>query len=119
MKLKIGFIGLGAMGLSHIKSMHLGCAQHAEAVAICGRNEANIKKALEVAPKASVFKDENALINSDLDAIFIATPNFLHVPQALQALGGLANMSSWKSRWESTGPSVCACWEPRIKPTAC
>lgn len=86
MKLKIGFIGLGAMGLSHLKSMHLGRAQHAEAVAICGRNEANIEKAIEVAPKAAVFKDESALINSDLDAIFIATPNFLHVPVALQAL---------------------------------
>jgi predicted dehydrogenase len=86
MKLKIGFIGVGSMGLSHVKSMHVGCAQHAEAVAICSRNEANIKKALEVAPKATVFKEENALINSDLDAVFISTPNFLHVPLALQAL---------------------------------
>ena len=86
MKLKIGFIGVGAMGLSHVKSIHIGCAQHAEAVAICSRNEANIKKALEVAPNATVFKEESALINADLDAVFISTPNFLHVSLALQAL---------------------------------
>lgn len=86
MKLKIGFIGVGAMGFSHVKSIHLGCAKHAEAAAVCGRNEANIKRALEIAPKATVFQDADALIKSDLDAVFISTPNFMHVPLALQAL---------------------------------
>ncbi len=86
MKLKMGFIGVGAMGLSHVKSIHTGCAKHAEAVAVCARNELNLKKALEIAPKATVFRDPEALIQSELDAVFISTPNFLHVPLAMQAL---------------------------------
>lgn len=86
MKLKVGFIGVGAMGLSHLKAMHLGCGERAEAVAICARSEVNIQKAREVAPKVKVFEAEGELINSDLDAIFISTPNFTHVPLALEVL---------------------------------
>lgn len=86
MKLKIGFAGIGAMGFSHLKAMHVGHAQHAEAVAFCSRNDANIRRALEIAPGAKVFADELALIRSQLDAVFIATPNFTHAPLALEAL---------------------------------
>jgi len=86
MKLKVGFIGVGAMGLSHLKAMHLDFGERAEAVAICARSGANIQKALEVAPKARVFTQESALIHSELDAIFISTPNFTHVPLALEVL---------------------------------
>mgnify|MGYP003350594774 CR=1 FL=1 len=57
-----------------------------ECVALCGRNEANLRRALEVAPNARVFTDELELINSDLDAVCISTPNFNHVPLALATL---------------------------------
>jgi len=87
MKLRVGFIGIGAMGISHVKSIHEGCSREAEAVAICSSNEANIQKALAVAPKARVFKDEAALIDSDLDAVFISSPNFTHTRLALEVLG--------------------------------
>src|SRR5580698_1731965 len=86
MKLKVGFIGVGAMGLSHLKAMHLGCGERAEAVAICARSEENIRKAREVAPGVKVFKEESELIESELDAIFISTPNFTHVPLAMEVL---------------------------------
>lgn len=86
MKLKVGFIGVGAMGLSHLKAIHLGCGERAEAVAICARSESNIQRAKEVAPTVKVFKEESALINSELDVIFISTPNFTHVPLALEVL---------------------------------
>jgi predicted dehydrogenase len=84
--LRVGFIGVGAMGLSHVRSIHKGCAKYAQAVAVCARNEANIAKVWEIAPRARVYTDPDALVNSDLDAVFISTPNFLHVPQALRAL---------------------------------
>lgn len=72
--------------MSHLKAIHLGCGERGEAAAICARNKANIHKALEVAPRAKVFKEERALIEAELDAIFISTPNFTHVPLALQVL---------------------------------
>jgi predicted dehydrogenase len=86
MKLRIGFIGIGAMGLSHVKSFHEGCAQQAETVAICSNNESNIAKALAIAPKARVYKNEAELIRSDLDVVVVSTPNFTHVPLALETL---------------------------------
>jgi predicted dehydrogenase len=85
-KLQIGFIGVGAMGLSHLKAMQVGCARFAEAAAICSRNEVNIRQALIIAPGARLFSDEMGLIHSRLDAIFISTPNFTHVPLALESL---------------------------------
>jgi predicted dehydrogenase len=87
MKLRVGFIGVGAMGLSHVKSIHEGCASRAEAVAIFAQNEANIQKALAVAPHATVFANEMALIQSDLDAVFVSTPNFTHAKLASDILG--------------------------------
>jgi predicted dehydrogenase len=86
MKLRIGFIGVGSMGLSHVKSIQEGCFANAEAVAICSNNESNIAKALAIAPRAGVFSDEHELIRSELDAVFVSTPNFTHVPLALEIL---------------------------------
>lgn len=86
MKIRTGFIGIGAMGLSHLKAMHLDNGRNAEAVAICGSNPDHIKRALEIAPKAQVFQNVEELIHSDLDAIFVSTPNFTHVPLALEVL---------------------------------
>ncbi|MBI5774683.1 MAG: Gfo/Idh/MocA family oxidoreductase [Verrucomicrobia bacterium] len=85
-KLRIGFLGIGAMGLSHVNQFHVKNAARAECVAICSRNEANIAKALAVAPKAKVFRDERELIHSDLDAVVISTPNSTHAVLALETL---------------------------------
>ncbi len=81
-KLKCGFLGIGAMGRSHVDLIHNQCGDRAEAVAICGRNEDNLKKTLEIAPHARVFDNESELIQSDLDAVFVSTPNFTHLQWA-------------------------------------
>ncbi len=86
MKLRLGFLGIGAMGLKHLRQFHVQHADRAEVVAICGRSEANLKRALEVVPNARVFSDEHELIHSDLDAVCVSTPNFTHVPLALETL---------------------------------
>lgn len=74
------------MGLSHLKAIHEGFSKEADAAAICATSEANIQKALEIAPRVNVFKEKSALINSDVDAVFVSTPNFTHVPLALEVL---------------------------------
>lgn len=82
MKLRIGFIGLGAMGLSHVKATNRLCGAKAEIAALCGTSDANLRAAKEVAPSAAAFKDPSELIQSDLDAIFVSTPNFTHAKLA-------------------------------------
>lgn len=86
MKLRIGFIGLGAMGLSHVKAIDRLCRDEVEIAALCGTREANLRAALEIAPSAKTFKDSTPLIHSELDAIFVSTPNFTHAKLAEEIL---------------------------------
>ncbi len=86
MRLRIGFIGIGAMGLSHLKALHQDAAGRAEAAALCSRSEENIRKAREIAPNVRVFRDERELIQSDLDAVVISSPNFTHAPLGLETI---------------------------------
>ncbi|MBI4664669.1 MAG: Gfo/Idh/MocA family oxidoreductase [Verrucomicrobia bacterium] len=86
MKLRVGFLGVGAMGNSHLKTITEHHSDVAEAAAICARSESNIQRALGMAPQARVFQEEERLIQSDLDAVFVSTPNVTHVPLALAIL---------------------------------
>jgi predicted dehydrogenase len=86
MKLRIGFIGAGVMGLSHINSIQKLCGDRTEIAAVCDTNEANLRKAATVAPSARAFKNPSELIAAPLDAIFVSTPNFTHAGLALEIL---------------------------------
>jgi len=86
MKLQIGFIGAGAMGLSHVNSIQKLCGDRAEVAAVCDTSEANLQKAVAAAPGARVFKKPSELIESPVDAIFVSTPNFTHTGLALEIL---------------------------------
>ncbi len=85
-KIRMGFIGIGAMGFSHLELFHKDCGKKAEAVAFCARNKERIAAAREVAPDMELFKKEVDLIRSDLDAVVVSSPNFTHVPLALETL---------------------------------
>lgn len=85
-KLRMGFIGLGAMGSSHLRLFHEDCSRDAIAVAICAGNPDNIARAKKIAPDAELIKNERKLIGADLDAVVISSPNFTHVPLALETL---------------------------------
>lgn len=82
MSLKLGFIGVGAMGRSHVDLFHCQSNGRAEATAICSRNSENIAKAKEFAPDVEVYDDESKLIQADLDAVVISSPNSTHVKLA-------------------------------------
>lgn len=79
---RLGVIGLGNIGLQHIKHISnevKGC----EVTALCSRNEVQI----EGLPHAKHFTDYKALIDSGLvDAVLIATPTLAHKEQGLYAL---------------------------------
>jgi predicted dehydrogenase len=86
MSLKIGFIGVGAMGRSHVDLFHKQSAGRAEAVAICSRNPDNIAQAREIAPDVKVFDNEADLIAADLDAVVVSSPNATHVRLAREVI---------------------------------
>jgi len=82
MSLKFGFIGVGAMGRSHMDLFHCQSNGRAVATAICSRNPDNIAKAKEFAPDVEVFDDESKLIQADLDVVVVSSPNSTHVKLA-------------------------------------
>ncbi|SVE59527.1 uncharacterized protein METZ01_LOCUS512381, partial [marine metagenome] len=85
-KIRMGFIGVGSMGFSHLQLFHKECRRQAEAVALCASDPGRITRAMEVAPNMHLFKREEDLIHSDLDAVVVSSPNFTHVPLALETL---------------------------------
>jgi myo-inositol 2-dehydrogenase/D-chiro-inositol 1-dehydrogenase len=87
MKLRIGFIGLGAMGASHVRAINRLCGDRAEVAALCGTREANLREVLAEFPAAKPFSNPGELIASPVDAIFVSTPNFTHVKLAREIIG--------------------------------
>ena len=99
-EIRLGFIGLGDRGRHLLGSALRATARRpgARVVAVCDVNPRNLKRALEIAEEASsaglpspsarprVFDDYRALLDDkEVDAVFIATPVHLHVPQAVAA----------------------------------
>ncbi len=86
MKLRLGFLGLGAMGLSHLKAMQRLTAGEAEISAVCDLDPTNLAQAAITAQQATVFTEPKDLFGSNVDAIFVSTPNFTHAEIAEQIL---------------------------------
>lgn len=85
-KLRVGVIGAGGIGFG----VHLpGYARlkDVELVAVCDIEEAKLQRAVEKYQVPNTFTDYNEMLKmKDLDAVTIATPNYLHAPVAIAAL---------------------------------
>ena len=85
--LRIGIIGLGRISNTHISGIING--KDAKIVAVCDIDEDKLTAAAEklsIAPEYR-FTDYNDLINCDIvDAVEICTPNYLHVPMAIDVV---------------------------------
>jgi predicted dehydrogenase len=78
--LRIGFLGTGAMGLSHVQLVRDEFpSDRVQIAAVCDTHAPNLAKAIEAAPNAKAFEDPRRLIAApDVDAIVISTPGFTH-----------------------------------------
>ncbi len=87
-KLGVGFIGVGGRGRSHVNTV-MRLIQGGEALEVVGVNDAYSFRADEAArqTKSRVFKTHRDLLaDKSIDVVCIATPDRLHVPQALDAV---------------------------------
>lgn len=84
-KARIAMIGTGSRGLYHIHNLLL--VPHCEIVALCDDYEPNLKKAMELCPKAKTYTDYKKLLEApDIDGVMISTPLNWHGPMVLDAL---------------------------------
>ncbi len=74
----VGIIGLGGRGSSHAR--HLSSLPQAKLVSVADVSDDSIKRAREKTSLdgVSIYKDFNEVLASDVDAVIIATPVFLH-----------------------------------------
>lgn len=80
---RIGVIGVGAMGSSHVKYLQAGDVKRCTLTAVCDTDPARIEK-IEGVKK---YADSKELIRSgDVDAVLVATPHYDHTTIGIDAL---------------------------------
>ena len=94
-KVRVGIIGVGNMGMSHINNFVAGKMPEIEIPCIADIDEKKFDRVKEKLPEAVCFNSATELINSGLcDAVLIATPHYDHPPIGIEALkAGLHVMS--------------------------
>jgi predicted dehydrogenase len=81
---KLGFLGLGWIGLHRMQA--IAASGLAEIAALCDPDAAALDNARRVAPGALAVSSFEALLERELDGVVIATPSALHAAQAKRAL---------------------------------
>lgn len=86
-KVRVGVIGLGNMGLAHAKNIAEGAVEGARLAAVCDRDAARVKVAVEqCGSSVKTFTDADELYRSgEVDAIIIATPHYDHPDLSIRA----------------------------------
>ncbi len=86
-KVRLGIIGVGNMGSSHIKNYLKGTLPEIEITAVCDIKPDRLDWAKEQLPDVKTFDNASALMDSgEVEAVLIATPHYDHPPLAIEAL---------------------------------
>ncbi len=94
-KVRLGIIGVGNMGSSHIKNYLKGELPEIEITAVADINPERLKWAKENVEGVKCYNTASELMDSgEVDAVLIATPHYFHPPYVIEALNkGLHVMS--------------------------
>lgn len=94
-KVRLGIIGVGNMGSSHIENYLEGKLPEVEITAVADINPERLKWAAEKIEGVKCYDTEAELMDSgEVDAVLIATPHYFHPPYVIEALNkGLHVMS--------------------------
>ncbi len=86
-KVRLGIIGVGNMGSSHIRNYLAGKLPEFVITAVADIKEERLSWAKEQLPQVKTFDNASALMDSgEVDAILIATPHYFHPPMAIEGL---------------------------------
>ncbi len=96
-KVKLGIIGIGNMGMSHINNFVAGKMPEIEITCVADIDEKKFANAKEKLPEVTCFNTASELIASGLcDAIIIATPHYAHPTIGIEALNAGVHVMSEK-----------------------
>lgn len=83
---RVGFVGLGWIGRKRLDALTAGDDADIEIAALLDSDSDRLHAAATAHPEASVSPSFDALLDENLDAVVIATPNGLHADQAIACL---------------------------------
>ncbi|MBD3182356.1 gfo/Idh/MocA family oxidoreductase [Candidatus Poribacteria bacterium] len=84
-KLKVGVIGAGFAGRSHMEGY--SNTENADLIAVCDVGEERAKEAAKKYNIPNVFTDYNEMLKLDeLEAVSVCLPNIMHMPASVAAL---------------------------------
>ncbi len=87
-QVRLGIIGIGNMGSSHVRSIMEGNVPNMRLGAVADINPARLDWMRETFPDIPRFDDATAMMDSGLvDAVLVATPHYFHPPLVMEALG--------------------------------
>lgn len=96
-KVKLGIIGIGNMGMSHIRNYVAGDMPEIEITCVADIDEKKFANAKEKLPEVKCFGTASELIASGLcDAVIIATPHYAHPTIGIEALNAGIHVMSEK-----------------------
>ena len=81
---KYGLLGAGMMGQEHVKNIAL--IDGAEIVAFAEPDQTMSELTAALLPDAVAFDSLSKLLETDLDALIIATPNYQHIDQLVEIM---------------------------------
>ncbi len=86
-RIGVGFIGVGGRGRSHIATVQrLSQAENLQMVAVCDVFRYRLDEAAKLIGAKAFMKHAELLADPAVDVVCIATPDRLHVPQAIDAI---------------------------------
>ncbi|HZW54942.1 MAG TPA: Gfo/Idh/MocA family oxidoreductase [Nitrososphaerales archaeon] len=84
-RLRFGIVGYGRFGAIH--ASNIAKVPDLELSSICVNGEGSLLSAKKDHPQATVFQDYGKFIQEgEVDALIVATPNYLHASQAIKAI---------------------------------
>ena len=86
---KVGVIGIGNMGRSHILQLDKGMIAGATLTAVCGTREEQLEwgNDMNTTSEVQLFQNEDEFLNdADIEAVIIATPHYNHPQLAIKFL---------------------------------
>lgn len=85
-KIRLGIIGIGNMGSSHVKNTYDGKQENIELTCVCDISEERRNFVKEKYPNLKIFDNASDLFKSGLaDSVLIAVPHYDHCPLAIEA----------------------------------
>lgn len=87
-KMRLGIVGVGNMGSSHVAKLMEGQVKRCDLVAVCDNNADRIDRIRSsYGDKLSYYEDFEAFIEHEgLDAVLVATPHYDHPVMGMKAL---------------------------------